>query len=511
MVLVLLLIVLVYYADVTHTQTCSDDYSCAYSTLTSSPICSGYHSCTGAYIESSSAIYCYGSYSCYKATKLAQTSSGHSNIQCDGLFSCAEIDDLSVVDGNVYCYGELSCYKTTMVVSENDLYCMGDRSCEQATIYSRSTNYIYGHAAATGATFYTQDSYVSYQFHGRKAGDGATIVCGNSCGISCYQDGCNNLTLVCDGSCSFTIDCDYSEENDNCPDGVATPLPDSAQQMSDTTITTYDNSYWACYTLFTGADNCDSTNECRSATIDNRASKVPICCTAYQSCSVAADLLTYVNMNSSDIAGVAIRCDGGFACESIQGTISSENAGSMYFSGYKSGYNAGNVIGQYNETDIFCTACLSCESAQIHNASNLFCGGYQSCSSSIVGNFSGSIYAYGRNSASSIKITGVATSVYCAAYACRYATVHSVAASLYCAAYRACEYATLHGVTESVYCVVYEACQYTTITGVEAIYAIGYRALFNAKISGTTNVCGLLFLIALCFGVNDVVVVLFCL
>ena len=53
---------------------------------------------------------------------------------------------------------------------------------------------------------------ITFSFEGGQSGYNATIICGNGhyCGISCFGGSCNNLTLICDGNCTFMIDCKES-------------------------------------------------------------------------------------------------------------------------------------------------------------------------------------------------------------------------------------------------------------------------------------------------------------
>lgn len=403
-------------------ETCYDDYSCALSTLSGQPYCYGYHSCTEADINIQNVILCYGSYSCYKATRIRQPSSSHYNIQCYGLFSCAEVSNIYIQDGTLHCHGELSCYNSTITILEDHLNCNGNHACKSATVYSRNNNYIYGHAAAKDAIFYSQDTSVLYHFYGRASGDDATIYCGSgaTCYIYCYQDACNNLELSCyngEGTCTFSVDCTYAEESDNCPDGYVSQQVFSVPDISDYVVSTYDNSVLSCSTPLTQAEHCDDFEGCRDYTLSNVENKAPICCTASSSCYNAYNMSTAVNTNESFVNNVAVRCDGYYSCYSIDNGIFSNANGNIYFSGLYSGYQVASVVGQYGITDIFCTGYLSCQYCyNMRNGNNVHCTGAYGCQYAVISDMTGSVYAYGSHSAQYAVISSIGGAVYCGSY-----------------------------------------------------------------------------------------------
>ena len=449
-------------------QSCHTDYSCAVATITAaSPQCYGYHSCTKADIYSYN-IDCSGSYACYEATRIYEYSSY--TVDCLGLFSCAQVANLYSQAGHVYCNGELSCYNTDIAIisGSRNLYGYGARSCQNATIYSAGYNYLYGYAAAMGATFYSQDTSVSYYFYGANSGDGATIYCGNgaTCYVFCNQNSCNDLELIClngEDTCTFSIDCSDAEMSENCPNGYVSVA--ESIDINRVTMSTYENSFYSCRTSLSNAINCDDYQGCYGDTIDNEENEGPICCTADQSCYNADQLSTAADVTANYINDVAIRCDGDYACYSVD-NIWSTSGGNMYFAGLYSGASL-RAIGQYGLTDIFCTGHLSCRSSSLLNATNLYCVGSTACQYAVMYNLQGGIYAYG-------------------AYSCQYGSISNLEGNMYAYGYRAAQFTTITDInydsTSTLYCRGYQSCYSSYIRAVSNIVSSGTDALADTTI-----------------------------
>ena len=207
-------------------------------------------------------------------------------------------------------------------------------------------------------------------FYGRASGYNATIWCGygHNCTVICHQDACNNLQLYCldgdDETCTYYIDCYYAQQSINCPDGYPN-IDDLNLQLPnilDTVMSTYDNSVISCNSSnssLTNAINCGDYQECQEDIITNQENKGPICCTAGQFCMNASYLSTRIDLNSSDINGVAIRCDGDDSCNAVNNVTFAVNGGDIYFSGNNAGNQVSRVVGQYGKTDIFCNSFFS--------------------------------------------------------------------------------------------------------------------------------------------------------
>ena len=197
------------------------------------------------------------------------TDSGAANsVRCYGLYSCAFVDNIYVINGYVDCYAELSCFRSTITFLDSDdhFYCYGDRSCAQATMYNYWYVYVTGHLAAQNATFYSMATNVNYFFRGVSSGNGAEIICqsGDNCNVNCFTNACNNLTLTCNGCNAIRLSC-YGEASGVCKDETSAlytiltweavdaeyELPD----LSNITMSSYENSFDACLENKTNAIN----------------------------------------------------------------------------------------------------------------------------------------------------------------------------------------------------------------------------------------------------------------
>lgn len=220
-------------ATLTSSQTCNNARSCFSQTVSQSDShiqCYGYRSCEQSpSIEStgSGRIYCQGSYSCYNAVSIKRTSSSDGNeIQCVGLFACANTGVILNNNGAIACHGEQSCTNTKLILLSNSrLRCSGDRSCSNSEVISRQQNLIAGRMAGMNSKFYSNDSAVEYYFRGSYAGYNATVICGDGhiCTIECDGNACNELSSYeCSGGgtgCNWYLDCSSSQKNSICPNG----------------------------------------------------------------------------------------------------------------------------------------------------------------------------------------------------------------------------------------------------------------------------------------------------
>ena len=112
--------------------------------------------------------------------------------------------------------------------STGSITCTADRSCMNAIIYGDKyrDHELYGNLATMNATLYSPVNGTSvYYFYGAYSGYNTTIICDNhaSCHIYCDGTGCNQLEMYCEGDgpgCNVTVDCDYAQKSDLCPDGM---------------------------------------------------------------------------------------------------------------------------------------------------------------------------------------------------------------------------------------------------------------------------------------------------
>ena len=235
---------------------CNNAYSCALTgidaTSTDTTIeCYGFKSCFASpYIlnlnNNTGSIGCYGSFSCANSSLIAQSNSKNasdtSRIYCWAFRSCSNVNKDGIYlkyKGAVECMAEQSCLNSriyflgrnisnTRIVSTQSLGCYGQLSCANATITiaSRSNAVVLlgGYLSGYNTTFISLENTV-YGFYGRDSGYNATVICASDkvCYIGCRASGCDGLTLECQDetdvdltSCTFELDCGWSENNHLC-------------------------------------------------------------------------------------------------------------------------------------------------------------------------------------------------------------------------------------------------------------------------------------------------------
>ena len=143
--------------------------------------------------------------------------------------------------------------------SSDDIPCYGFRCAMLSNITAMKGFYLYGAYAAQNAILRAGDSAITIYSRGFDALNGAQIICMSNCSIECHSNGCNNVTLTCDGSdsCNWDIICINALESDLCPNGYQLPYNLSFPNLKHVEFTTYDNSYKTCHTSTTNALNCD--------------------------------------------------------------------------------------------------------------------------------------------------------------------------------------------------------------------------------------------------------------
>ena len=153
------------------------------------------------------------------------------------------------------------------------LYCRGKHSCSDSTAYISNKMYSEAYASAQNSTFYSTDEYSNYHFYGPYSGDNATIICGNdhNCFVYCYNNACNNINLICNGTCNFTVSCGDTVQSDACPNGKILDETENFAFLPKLTLLSFDDIYRnavtsPCYTPITNAFQCDDYLECSDST-----------------------------------------------------------------------------------------------------------------------------------------------------------------------------------------------------------------------------------------------------
>lgn len=450
--------------DITTSVQCYNENECTpYESIretgTDDVECWGYRSCAFmSYIETTSTgeIQCKGSYSCYNTSRIERTDDGtNDGILCNGLFGCANVNDITNNNGTIGCRGELSCSRSIITSMLDETLCQAYRSCQHATIYTTDGVDFRGYLSGYNATVHSLADNVSIIFTGRDSGYGATVLCGlsHTCTITCHSNGCNNVKEIgCyddDIGCTIILNCDYSERNDLCPNGYE--LASSIMELPslfNLTMTTYDNSETLCtsgkgYT----SKKCIDYQECANTTLSNNK---PICCGAYQACRYTTNITTTVGN---------IRCDGAKACEfgsDSASIITEDRDADLYFSGFQA---CGGVDGVYgtvlgttgNNNNVFATGHSGVRESKIKNVNDIYAMARRAVDRSIIDNVEGDIFGYGYES---VRLT------------------------------------TISNVGGSVYCGTSASCQNSKITNVAgSVLASGLDALKNTQVTNTTNVC----------------------
>ena len=504
---------------------CHDFESCINSNVSapdsgsSNVECFGYRSCKNAPViqslnSNSSQIRCDGSYSCYGATMIES----NVDIVCNGLFSCANVEQILTYQNNINCNAEQSCINSTIITTNGStqIKCNGAKSCANSTITSNHVT-LTGHLSGANTIFYTNlpsnsNTTKFFEFYGDSAANNATIICcdGCTCDVDCYGNSCSGLILQCesgsDSDCKFEINCVYAEQSALCPTGyitsqqiLDTPLNSSIRyyqlfginyttlildipDLTDVEISTIENSDYPCdVTLSPSTINCHDYEECKYQSFNATTTNAPVCCTAARGCYKPRIIKTAIEWNNSIIGDTSVRCDGWQSCfENVNDIIAvyintssiSGRPGNIYHSGSYSTVSEGS-INTYMKTikkyDIFCSGDYSCKGQFIENANNLYCLAEQSCYTVRMSDIN-DIFAYGSESALSARINNVE--------------------NVYCSSYYSCRSAVIENIIDSVYATGFDSLSYATVSNINGnVIALGYGTLFYAEVTNVSNVC----------------------
>lgn len=443
---------------------------------------------------------------------------------CDGLFSCSEVATLYNTQGSIRCYGESSCTHTTIINngSTSSTNCRGAKACSNSVIYNRQTATANGFASAFNTTFESLESGARYNFYGITSAHSAKIICnhGHICQINCWGTSCNNLTLITKGNASFDIDCFSATKSDACPNGYDLEslltqygieesqfLPDLLSSNVSLRLSSFENSYNTCYPDLdiVNSINCDDWQECYAQPIDTTITlpntshttdidsqqMVGVCCTAYEGCRLATDIL--INLTNTEphlYSASVIRCDGGYSCNSVNSGIDAMNGGNMYFTGYWSAAY-GDHITTTQDYDIFCTGDSSCLGVgTIQNAQNLYCLGVSSCYNvDTIENIKQSVWSYGSQTTRFAIIRNVGLNVYCGAYySCASTYIVNVTNSIHGTGDNAIASGTVDGIGNNVIGFGDNVMRQSVIMNVvNNVIGRGYRAFYQANIINVGN------------------------
>ena len=237
------------------------------------------------------------------------------------------------------------------------------------------------------------------------------------------------------------------------------------KNLTNVEMSSYSNSYGACYSQQTDSFNCAGKRACQGYNIGVNTS---ICCQGYHSCRYA----DIVSAFDDDYDGV-IRCDGLAACGDISDFIYNKNGGDIYFGGssfYGDDFEGGGIIKTKKDSNIYCTSEDSCVGMIIETCNNLYCNGYESCKEvQLISNVN-NIWFYGDTSGYG-------------------STIENISENIYCGAREACSGTEITNVGDSIYASGYQVLYGTVISNItNNVVAAGYQAAENANIKNITNV-----------------------
>ena len=148
--------------DVTESVTAYGYFSAAYINFLSSPDYIG----------------CGGSYSCYQIRHLELRSGNDADINCFGLFSCANIGLMECNGVKITCYAEQSCRNSTISMPSNcSLKSSSYLANADSIIYVGNSVSMNGYLSGRNSIFYSLSTDVSFNFYGIASGYNATVVC----------------------------------------------------------------------------------------------------------------------------------------------------------------------------------------------------------------------------------------------------------------------------------------------------------------------------------------------
>ena len=484
--------------DVKSTIEYNDEYGCypncsisAYNELI---LCDGYKSCFNAsLIESrgSEDVKCRGSFACAHAASINIYITGD-NFYCDGLFSCAFVDNIYVSTRGMYCYGEKSCYSSNIILNEtglnNNIYCDASEGVSNSIIYGIKNIYLRGYGCGINSVFHSviSDNITAiplFVFAALFSGYNGTIYCRNNgeCEINCHSNGCTNLQLFCGNnsdisSCNYTVRCyataiDYYIYNNPCSlyynltnvriniidnyddPGFLLNLQNESYILDDvwtldTGINSISNDINSIYeyrnnTFFCGSAQGSSiiSNKCNNTSLISFSDETKIICGGVRSCDSKSMYIKKPynnNKKNNDSSSSIIACDSHSTCDGMNVTCINNDI-NIYFSGTNAGINIPSIYlnnsnsNSNNIMNIYCTGYSSCYSiSSIYNPYNIYCFGYWSCRSIDAYNVLNNIYTTGYFAMQGGKIYGINGSIFCSGQqACKNGFYYNISGDVY--------------------------------------------------------------------------------
>ena len=550
---------------------CNNAYSCALAAINATSTdttieCNGFKSCFGSpYIlnlnNNAGLIGCYGSYSCANSSLIVQSNnkntSNTSHIYCWALRSCSNINKDGIYlkyKGRVECKGEQSCLNSHIYLlagnisndngnrqelSRQFLDCHGQLSCANSTITlaSNSSVSLGGYLSGYNTRFISLED-TRYKFYGRDSGYKATVICasGKICNIECRVSGCDGLTLKCEDetdidltSCTFELDCDWSDKNHLCSgeDDLSWYKELNTSMNLNETLAyvlseeyTIEGSglilecgdYLECRYFHNVMNNSnvskyiDLVYENDSTTYVYLKSMIPIVCNGRESCFFTNIVIDYdYTTSASDNGNVFLACDGYASCNNISSYIKltdlekniSTSAGTTTSSDYSisarfsavhwysivtltvESSDKNNVYSNcyYNDcSEILCTGFDSCYHLTMVNVHSVHCHGWFSCSYAIISNVGDSIWMYSQESAIGAVINGVGNDLHFAGtFSCYLCNVANVNGNIYAIGPWSMRFATITNVSGEIFGVRQGSLANTTIKNVPKILCSGDR------------------------------------
>ena len=332
----------------------------------------------------------------------------------------------------------------------------------------------------------------------------------------------SNVTFLSLENCNYTIVCDDASYSELCSNGgIASSNSLELVNLTNITMSSYDNSVAACYSEKTDAINCQDYHDCQSSkTLDTSdiENGAPVCCTGYYSCEYATNI---TGSKAEDYDNVAVRCDACGACYYLKGAMMTKSdyynnsGGNIFITAYVAGAtssssNAGNIVEtvqiNYNsssfwlsddlnsinfsrfDADISATGNNALQYQMIQNGRNLYCMALYACESAKwIKNFN-NIWIYGINAASGATIDNIGNDIYCGSYqACKAAMISNVAGAVVGIGYESLLSSTITNADEVV-CRGDESCKEITVREVNKLIASGgTNILSSATIVSNQN------------------------
>ena len=164
--------------------------------------------------------------------------------------------------GHIQCWGQRSCYNSNIYQDSSTTYwleCDGVESRMESIIYIKHQMYIRGIYAVKDSIIYSDNSEINIWLLGAFVGYDSTFVCnnGHTCNVHCYDNNCNDVTLVEIGG-TFVIHCyDSTMKSNVCTKGsvLSSFIYEMPNLLNNTIYTSNDDINDNIYL-------CDNSDEC---------------------------------------------------------------------------------------------------------------------------------------------------------------------------------------------------------------------------------------------------------